>query len=119
MRLSSTADRFSGTARDTDAGRHGARTIGLQATLAAVVMSWLLVVPPAQGRMMLVPLDGRASAALPALALHGETRLVATGPIPGSLIVYGRRDDLAARLLAHGILTVATPLGGCAPGIAA
>jgi hypothetical protein len=90
-----------------------------QATIALPLVGGLLLAPPAEGSMMLVPLTPAAAQALPSLALTGETKLVSSGPLPGSLLVYGRRADLAGRLLAHATLTLASPPGGCAPkGIA-
>ncbi|MBA2934077.1 hypothetical protein HZF05_08185 [Sphingomonas sp. CGMCC 1.13654] len=68
--------------------------------------------------MLLVPLTPTASAQLPRLAFHGETRLIAAGPLPGSLVVEGRRSDLAG-LLRHSTLILAVPPGGCRSGAAA
>jgi hypothetical protein len=90
-----------------------------QVAIALPLVGGLLFAPPAQGTMMLVPLSPAAAHALPALVLTGDTRLISTGPLPGSLIVYARRGDLATRLLAHATLTLASPLTGCTPGAAA
>jgi hypothetical protein len=92
-------------------GRVRAVHVQLLATLPAI--AWLLLGPPAQGMMMLVPLNAHAAQALPGLVVHGETRLVAAGPLPGSLIVYGRRADLAWPLLARGVLTFVSLRQGC------
>ena len=68
-----------------------------------------LIAPPAQGVMVLVPLTHNASTALPRLVFHGDTRLIGQGVIPGSLVVYGRREELALPLLTHAILSLASP----------
>jgi hypothetical protein len=98
--------------------RHGAGLLGLQSAIAAVALGWLLVAPPARGTMLLVPLTSKASADLPAFAIRGETRLIAAGPLPGSLVVDGRRADLA-RLFLHATLVLAATPAGCSPGITA
>jgi hypothetical protein len=68
-----------------------------------------LIAPPARGVMLLVPLTHTASAALPRLVFRGDTRLIGQGAIPGSLVVYGRRSDLALPLLTHAVLSLASP----------
>lgn len=71
----------------------------------------LIAAPPASGAMMLVPLGPQAANALPLLALVGDVRLLARGPLPGSLLVYGSRR--ARTLLRHGIVTLASPPALC------
>lgn len=71
----------------------------------------LIIAPPASGAMMLVPLGPQAANALPLLALVGDVRLLARGPLPGSLLVYGSRR--ARALLRHGIVTFASPPALC------
>jgi hypothetical protein len=93
--------------------------VAAQAMLVLGLGGWLLLAPPSEGMMMLVPLSPAAARALPSLALRDDTRLVAAGSIPGSLLVYGRRDALAGRLLAHGVVTMASPPGGCGARAAA
>ena len=68
-------------------------TIVIQAMLVLGLGGWLLLAPPAEGMMMLVPLSPSAARELPALALRDGTRLVAVGTTPGSLIVYGRARE--------------------------
>ena len=78
------------------------------ATLALVVMAFA---PPAQGRMLLVPIDGRpvsrevieAAAATP----------LKSGPLPGSLVVDGDRARLSG-LLAQRVILLAAPAALCA-----
>ncbi len=71
----------------------------------------LIIAPPSNGAMMLVPLGPQAANALPLLALVGDVRLLARGPLPGSLLVYGSRR--ARTLLRHGIVTLASPPSLC------
>jgi hypothetical protein len=90
-----------------------ALTIGVQIGVAATGFFLLMLMPPTEGQIMLVPLTPAAARTLPALALRHGTRLIATGPLPGSLVVYGRRADLAGLLVRNATLTIATPPGGC------
>jgi hypothetical protein len=90
-------------------------TTGLQICIVAVASCWLLLVPPARGEMLLVPLTSGAARELPADAIRGGTKLIAAGPTRGSLVVEGRRGDLIA-LLARATLVLAAPPSGCRSG---
>lgn len=68
-------------------------------------------VPPAQGRMFLLPL--RTHAPVAALAVTGGALIIASGPADGSLVVVGRRDRLLLPMLRAGILVMAAPAAGC------
>lgn len=98
-----------------DAYRRPIGLIGLQIAIAAIALGWLLLAPPARGQMLLVPLTHAAGERLPGLAIRGDTRLIAAGPLPGSLVVEGRRADLSP-LLRHATLVLAAPPGGCRSG---
>lgn len=73
--------------------------------------------PPARGRMLLVPLthDGRIGL-VPAAVAHGA-RLVASGPWAGSILVEGRRNDLVRPLLGRGVIAISARAGGCGEAI--
>lgn len=86
----------------------------VQVAIALPLVGGLLLTPPVEGAMILVPLTPAAARALPALAFTGRTKLVSAGALAGSLVVYGRRAGLAGPLFAHAILTFASPLTGCA-----
>lgn len=90
--------------------------IGAQLLIVAVALFGLTLTPPAQGRMLLVPIAPGSAARLPALALRGDTLLIGTGRVPGSLIVSGRLSTLVWPMLAHGILPLASLAGGCTGG---
>lgn len=96
--------------------RGARRTIALQAAIAVTALSWLLLAPPAQGQIILVPLTTGAARTLPAVAIHGDTRLIGIGPLPGSLLVEGRSADFSGFLFHHATLALATPFGGCGAG---
>jgi hypothetical protein len=92
------------------------RTIALQVAIAATTLGWLLLAPPVRGQIILVPLTAGAARTLPATAIHGDTRLIGTGPLPGSLLVEGRSADFSGFLLHHATLALGTSFGGCGAG---
>lgn len=88
--------------------------VGLIVTQLALAMLALLAIafmPPAQGRMLLVPLDGQpvSGAALEAL----QATPLAAGPLPGSQVVDGERGRLSA-LWAKRVVVLAAPAALCA-----
>ena len=88
-------------------------SLSVQCCLVMSSLAALYAMPPASGRMLLMPMtqDGRAGLARVAVA-HGA-RLIAAGPWAGSLVVEGRRDALARPLFMAGVLAVAAGAGGC------
>lgn len=69
---------------------------------------------------MLVPLTPSAIRTLPAIVLATDrsARLVASGPLPGSIVVYSEALPLA-KLIAMGVVSLDSPSGGCgAAGLA-
>lgn len=73
----------------------------------------LYAVPPANGRMLLLPLTDEARAAVAPIAVAQGALLIAKGPWPGSLLVEGRRDQLAPALLRQGVIALSAQMGGC------
>lgn len=84
-----------------------------QAALPLACLAAIGLLPPAQGRVLLVPISPDAQEALIHLATRYGARLVERGPFHGSMIVEGARSDLAAALLPYGILPLRAPRGGC------
>ncbi|SNS56202.1 hypothetical protein SAMN06295912_10941 [Sphingomonas laterariae] len=85
--------------------------LAMQLAIAAAALAIIALAPPARGPMLLVPVTPAAATELAALAVASGSRLIAQGPLPGSLIVDG--DALAGALIGHGILTLAAPRSGC------
>ncbi|QJU60391.1 hypothetical protein HL653_01625 [Sphingomonas sp. AP4-R1] len=73
----------------------------------------MVAAPPANGRIMLVPLSADAAHGLVAMAIDRGATLVGPGPLPGSFVVDGRRADLVRGLVRHGIALLAAPAAGC------
>ncbi|KQN10166.1 hypothetical protein ASE85_04425 [Sphingobium sp. Leaf26] len=87
--------------------------LAAQCTLAIFGLLGLYAVPPASGRMLLLPLTEEAKAAVAPVAVATGARLVAKGPWPGSLLVEGERDALAPALLRRGVIALSAQIGGC------
>ncbi|WP_448658599.1 hypothetical protein ACPVPU_14115 [Sphingomonas sp. CJ99] len=75
---------------------------------ALMLILGLGVLPPAEGAMLIVPV-GDADVVAP--ALDAGAALVDLGPLPGSIIVHGRFDRLAAGV--GGALILRAPRAGC------
>jgi hypothetical protein len=87
--------------------------IVVQLVLAMLALVVVAFAPPAQGRMLLVPLDGRpvSRAAIEAAA---ATPLKA-GPLPGSWVVDGSRERLSG-LWAEKVMVLAAQAALCSSG---
>ena len=83
----------------------------VQLALAMVALGVVTFAPPAQGRMLLVPLDGK-TVDRATIADRNATPLKA-GPLPGSWVVDAERDDLRG-LWAERVLVLAAPAALCA-----
>ena len=63
--------------------------------------------------MLLLPVFPGASARLAAIAVQGDARLLAVGPVPGSLVIIGNRSRLASGILGAGGLLLSAPVVLC------
>jgi hypothetical protein len=82
-----------------------------QLTLAIAAMLLVAFAPPAQGRMLLVPLDG---VPLSETSIRGlQATPLAAGPLPGSRVVEGERWRLSG-LWSDGVMVLAAPAAICA-----
>ena len=84
-----------------------------QLLLVLTALFAALSLPPTSGAMLLIPLDGHMPAAALNLALDADARILARGPVPGSVVVDAQRSRLVAPLFKAGILTVAAPARWC------
>jgi hypothetical protein len=90
-----------------------------QAFIATAGLAFVAASPPAEGAMTLIPLSEAAEEGLAAKALSAGTLLLGEGPVPGSLIVRGRRSSLEAQDLGYRVLVTAAPAAGCSSRAAA
>ncbi len=84
-----------------------------QLAIASAGLAIVAFYPPSQGRILLLPLTQAARGTVIRLAVDRGARLVARGPLPGSMIVAGHRDAFAGALFGSGIVALASPAGGC------
>lgn len=80
--------------------------LGVQLGGAMIALIALMLVPPAEGNMLLVPITRDAPAV--ALAVAAGGLVIASAP-RGAVVVRGRRDRLIWPLLRAGVLTLAAP----------
>jgi hypothetical protein len=82
----------------------------VQLGLGALALLAVAFAPPAQGRMLLVPLTGAPVSVATVNSLRATPLLA--GPLPGSLVVEGDRGRLSA-LWSQGVLVLAAPAAIC------
>ena len=88
-------------------------TLAKQLLLTAGALISLLLMPPKNGRMLLVPLSPTAEHGMIKLAIEQGALLVGPGPVPGSFVVQGERGRLWSAMTHAGIVATAAPSGGC------
>ena len=84
--------------------------VSAQLLLGVAALLAVAFAPPAQGRMLLVPLNGEP-VSVRTLGSLRATPLLA-GPLPGSLVVEGDRGALKP-LWSQGVLVLAAPEAIC------
>lgn len=84
--------------------------IVVQLALALLALVVVAFTPPAQGRMLLVPLDGQPVSQARIIGLRAIP--LVPGPLPGSWVVEGDRQLLSG-LWAQRVLVLAAPAAIC------
>jgi hypothetical protein len=92
-------------------GRRKSAALVAQCGLAAVVLLLLAFAPPDRGEMFLVPLDGEPVS--PALLNQLPAVAERSGPLPGSLLVFGSSEGQFFHMLGHGVLILSAPRPLC------
>ncbi len=92
---------------------HPYRLFLFQGAAVVMLLGGSVLMPPADGAMLLVPLTPKRIATAVDLALDHGARIGGLGPLPGTLIVRGKRARLFGPLLAQGIVAVAAPAIWC------
>lgn len=85
----------------------------IQLGFAACLLPALVLVPPARGPILLVPIMPGSGSHLAADMIAQGARLVAPGPTRGSLVVDGDRDRIVAGLLRRGVVPMSAVLVDC------
>lgn len=83
-----------------------------QAAIAALAVGAIAFAPPAQGRILVAPLDGQPVDQQ--LIRRANATPLVPGPLPGSWIVEGQRAQLARSFSSQGIIILAAPQAVCA-----
>ena len=76
----------------------------------------IALAPPVQGTMLLVSISGQSESRVVTIALAQGATLVKRGPLPSSVIVYGKRASLLGPLSRAGVLVLSGGAVGCRPG---
>lgn len=84
-----------------------------QMLLTVGALSSLALMPPKNGRMLLVPVSTAAEHGMIKLAIDQGALLVGPGPVPGSFVVQGERGRLWSAMLQAGVVATAAPSSGC------
>jgi hypothetical protein len=85
----------------------------LQIGAACCALVGFALAPPAQGRMLLIPMLPDSGHHLAADVIARGARLEGVGPFAGSLVIDGTRDRVTPGLLGRGVLTLSTNLFDC------
>ncbi len=85
----------------------------IQLGLVVCAVPMLALAPPARGRILMVPVWPGSARHLAADLVDRGGRLVAAGPIAGSLVVDGDRDRLIGGLIARGVVPMSAMLVDC------
>lgn len=83
-----------------------------QAAIATAALLMVAFTPPAYGRMLVVPIDGRPVDQR--LIQNADATPLLQGPLPGSWIVEGKHALLARSFSSKGIIILAAPQAVCA-----
>ena len=86
-----------------------------QLGIALAALIGMAFAPPAQGRVLLVPLTAYATAHMPIAALGHRALLLGSGPFPGSLVVMAGQENLTWPMLRLWVLPIAAAAAGCGP----
>ena len=74
----------------------------------------LVLLPPAEGAMMILPLAKTTPAETSRFAAGASGRILSPGPYAGSLAIWGERETVFAAEAPYPYLLIAVPFRGCA-----
>lgn len=83
---------------------------GVAVTLALLAT---ILAPPEEGPMMVIPLDGGRIGQTIVWASGNGTALIGAGPLPGSILVNGKRDQVTQAAWHHNSLVIKAPAIFC------
>ncbi len=80
-----------------------------QVAMVVVAIAALMLAPPREGPMLVIPLGDAAVAQTMAWALPEGATFLGLGPLPGSILVYARRDMLTSSAWQNSSLLIKAP----------
>lgn len=80
---------------------------------ALLACAGLILIPPAEGAMLVLPLDGATVAETTGFAARAHGRILSPGPYQGSLAIWAERETVFAADRPFPYLLVAIPFRGC------
>jgi len=87
--------------------------LSAQLVLVAMALACAAFWPPAEGRMLLVPVFPGAAQHMLAGAVEGGAQLLGSGPIPGSFVITGNHLAVTAAMGGKAVLILAAPPALC------
>jgi hypothetical protein len=90
----------------------GYRFLAAQVLLGLAALGCLLLKPPAEGAMLILPLASSGEGAAVRFARERDLALLGSGPVRGSVVVQGTRAQALAGAWSAGMLVTAA-VGGC------
>ena len=98
-------------ARPADSGISLALLV--QGAVVTLALLAAILAPPEEGPMMVIPLDGGRMAQTMAWASGDGSALLGIGPLPGSVLVYGKRKQVTQAAWQHNSIVVKAPAIFC------
>ena len=93
--------------------RRGIGLVSTQLLICAFAGLFLAFAPPVSGEILLLPTSGAGAGALAEAAIAQGARLIARGPVAGSLVVHGSGHRLARYFIGHGVIAISARASGC------
>jgi len=85
----------------------------VQGVVVALALLAAMLAPPSEGPMMVIPLDGGGMGRAMDWTIRDGAAFLGTGPLPGSILVYGKREQLTAGAWHHNSLVIKAPAIFC------
>lgn len=85
----------------------------VQGAVVTLALLAAILAPPEEGTMMVIPLDGEGMGRTIAWASGDGAALIGAGPLPGSILVYGKREQVTQAAWHHNGLVIKAPAIFC------
>lgn len=85
----------------------------IQGLVVTLALLGAVLAPPKEGPMMVIPLGGEPMAGTMDWALGDGAAFMGAGPLPGSIMVYGKREPLTNNAWRHNSLVIKAPAIFC------